>query len=292
MSPFVIALVLTSTFMHAGWNLAARRSGDEGVFFLRMVLTTCLLGAVPFAAYELLVGSITATIVGYAAVSGVCSGIYFLALATAYASADFTLVYPVARALPVLMLGVVDALREREPTGWGWFGMAMVAAGCVLAPLTSLGSFSLRRYFNRATLAMLFAAAGTVGYSLCDKLAGEQLRQGAAPAASYCYLFFAMSVVPYVLLMRLFGRSLRPVVRSSWPAAIRVAVLSFGAYWLVVWAYQLSSRVSYVVAFRQFSIVIGVALAILWLRERAYPVRIAATAAITIGLVLIGLHGG
>lgn len=291
MSPFVIALVLASTFMHAGWNLAARRSGNEGAFFLRMVLTTCLMGAVPFFAYEWLVGSLSLPVVGYAAASGVFSGIYFLALATAYASADFTLVYPVARALPVLVLGIVDAFRDREPSGWGWIGMGMVAFGCVLAPQTSLRAVSLRHYLNRATLAMLFAAAGTVGYSFCDKLACEQLRHGAGPAASYCYLFFAMSVVPYVLLMRLFGRTIRPAASCSWFAAVRVAVLSFGAYWLVVWAYQLSDRVSYVVAFRQFSIVIGVVLAIFWLRERAYPVRLLATASITAGLALIALHG-
>ena len=67
--------------------------------------------------------------------------------------------------------------------------------------------------------------------------------------------------------------------------------MSFGAYWLVLWAYQLVERVSYVVAFRQFSIVVGALLAVVVLKEHPPVPRVLAIALITLGLVLIALQG-
>ena len=66
---------------------------------------------------------------------------------------------------------------------------------------------------------------------------------------------------------------------------------NFGAYWLVLWAYQLAQRAGYVVAFRQFSIVIGVALAFAVFREKGFAVRLTGALLITVGLVLIALRG-
>ncbi len=68
-------------------------------------------------------------------------------------------------------------------------------------------------------------------------------------------------------------------------------IFSYGAYWLVLWAYQLVKQVSYVVTFRQFSIVIGTIVAFILHREKAFALRIIAIFAITLGLVIIALLG-
>jgi uncharacterized membrane protein len=60
---------------------------------------------------------------------------------------------------------------------------------------------------------------------------------------------------------------------------------------LVLWAYQLSTQTGYVVAFRQFSIVIGVVLAFAIYREPGVFVRTVAMLLIVAGLVTIGLWG-
>jgi len=44
MSAFVIALVLASTFMHAGWNLLARRGRSEAECFWRMQVVVIVVG--------------------------------------------------------------------------------------------------------------------------------------------------------------------------------------------------------------------------------------------------------
>jgi uncharacterized membrane protein len=69
------------------------------------------------------------------------------------------------------------------------------------------------------------------------------------------------------------------------------AVCFFGAYWLVLWAFQLTRHASSVVAFRQFSIIIGVTAGFFIYRERGVVVRLAGAVLITIGLVLVGTFG-
>ena len=69
------------------------------------------------------------------------------------------------------------------------------------------------------------------------------------------------------------------------------AALNFGSYWMVLWAYQLVRRASYIVTFRQFSIVLAVVVAFAVYKERGVAVRITAALLITAGLLLIGLFG-
>jgi uncharacterized membrane protein len=78
----------------------------------------------------------------------------------------------------------------------------------------------------------------------------------------------------------------------GWGITIFAACMNFGAYWLVLWAYQLSQRASYILAFRQFSIVIGVILAFVIFREKGVVIRLSGTFMITLGLLLIGFWGG
>jgi len=291
MGSFVITLVLCSTFMHAGWNLLARRQRSEAAFFSRMLLVSVSLGFVPAVVSESLTRSLPPVAWACVLGSGLCGGLYYFFLARAYASSDFTVVYPVARSLPLLLIGLGDTLRGRPLAASGWLGLLLVAGGCLFAPLRSVRDLSPHRYLNRASLWVLLAAAWTVGYTLLDKVASEVVRQGPATAARYGYAFFSMSAVVYALLHRAFDRGGASAVSIGWIAPALAAGLNFGAYWLVLWAYQLSRHASYIVAFRQFSVVIGVVLAFLIYKEKGVAVRLFATFLLLCGLLLIGLQG-
>lgn len=76
-----------------------------------------------------------------------------------------------------------------------------------------------------------------------------------------------------------------------WDKPALAALLNFGAYWLVLWAYQLSRRAGYVVAFRQFGIIIAVLVAFAVFREQGKSVRLTGTLLITAGLALIAIWG-
>ncbi len=292
MTSLTVFLVLCSAVMHAGWNLLARRQRAEGLFFQRMLLVVAAAGLVPAVVSEWSARSFPPSTWAYLACSGVCCGLYFFSLGRAYGTSDFTIVYPVARSMPVILVALGDGLRGRYPSAAGCLGMMLVVCGCFLAPLRSPGDISVRRYFNRASLWMVLTAIGTVGYTLLDKMAAELVRQGPATAARYCYFFSLFGCVVYTVLRRIVkpgrGKDAAPV---GWAAPALGAAFTFGGYWLVVWAYQLAGRASYILAFRQSSIIIGVILALVIYREEGRAMRVAATALIAAGLVVISLWG-
>jgi drug/metabolite transporter (DMT)-like permease len=290
-SLFVIAIVLVSTFMHAGWNLLARYARSEGEFYKKMLIITLLVGFLPAVISELRTGSMTplawACVIG----SGTSAAFYLFGLAKAFSMSDFTIVYPVARALPVIFIAIIDVTRGRYLTPAGWLGIILVVMGSALVPQRNFGDFQLRNYLNRASFWMLVAALGTVGYTFLDKIAAEVVQSGPDTAARYGFFYFAISFFPYMLLMRTIDIPAENKRQTGWWLPVIGAILGFSAYWLILWAYQLSPYASYIVAFRQFSIVIGAGLAFLIYKERGFAVRISGALLITGGLILIGIWG-
>lgn len=291
MTLVALILVFLSTPMHAGWNLLGRRQRAEGAFFAQILGWGAVVGLGPVVVGGLLGGFMPGEVWVCVLISGSCAGAYFFFLAKGYAKSDFTVVYPIARALPVVLVGLGDILRGHDPSVWGWMGMSLVVIGCLLTPLRSLSEFHWQRYIHWPSLWMVLAAMGTVGYSLSDKVAAEVLSKGAGSAARYCYFFFLIGFLVYQLLRRVFGTGPEPSQKIERSDIALGAALNFGSYWLVLWAYQLVGRASYVVAFRQFSIVLGVVAAFAIYKERGMVVRITAAAMITAGLVIIGLWG-
>lgn len=296
MPPEALAIVIASTFMHAGWNLLVRRGRSELEFTRRMLIWAALIGLAPAVLFDLFATPLGLQAWALAALAGAFCGVYFLGLAKGYSSSDFTVVYPVVRALPVILIAAVDVLLGRWPTALGWLGMMMVVGGCFLAPLPSFRALHVRLYFNRAVGWMVLAALSTVGYTLTDKVLADhlELRFGQGPAAPLRYVcyFFLVCTGTYLLMLRVLRiRSDDNGSNGPWWTPPLAAALSFSAYACIVWVYQFVDQVSYVAAVRQFSIVLGVVIAFVIFHEPGKLVRCTAAVMITAGLVIIGLWG-
>ncbi len=292
MSTAAVVLIVCSAFMHACWNLLVDRSSSTTLFIERMLKVAAAVGLLPMLLSIGLMGLPPGKALACLAGSGVCCGVYFFSLARAYGLSDFTIVYPVARALPVVLVGFGDVMLGRELTGAGWAGLAIVAAGCILTPLESVRGFQIRRYFHVSMVWIMLAAIGTVGYSLLDNAASDVIRPGPVSAAQYGYVFFLLTTLVFVGLRRLSGGDDRGCRRVGWKLPSLAAACTCGSYWLVLWAYQLSSSAGYVVAFRQFSIIIGVAVVLHRSRECNVFVRIGGAVLITAGLAVVAIFGG
>lgn len=290
-SSFVILIVLISTFMHAGWNLLARFNHAERAFYYKMLVLTLFAGFIPAVWSEIKTGSMTPLAWWCVFGSGICAALYLFFLARAYETSDFTIVYPVARALPVIFVALIDVARGRQLTVFGWLGIILVASGVILVPQSSFRDIRFRNYMTKASLWMFLAALGTVGYTFLDKIAAETVQQGPDTAARYGYFYFAISFFPYVGFMKLSKDEEKRDNPKDWKLAIPAALFGFGAYWLILWAYQLSPYASYIVAFRQFSIVIGAIFAFVIFKEQGVAVRLAGAFLIVIGLILIAVLG-
>jgi drug/metabolite transporter (DMT)-like permease len=277
--------------MHAGWNLLARFERSELDFYRKMLIVILVVGFIPAIVSEYLTHSMTRVAWICVVGSGISAGVYLYFLARAYETSDFSIVYPIARALPVIFVAVGDVLRGRYLTPAGWTGVFLVAAGVIFVPIQSFRNISIKNYFNRTSLWMLLAALGTVGYTLLDKVAAETVQQSPATAARYGYFYFAVSYLPYLLLLKIYTGNDEIIEPTTWKLAIPAALLSFSAYWLILWAYQVIPYAGYIVAFRQISIVIGAGLAFIIFKERGIKFRLTGATFIAAGLILIAAWG-
>ncbi len=289
MDSLPIALVLVSTLMHVAWNLFFHSRPGTTDLFLRTSLLFGLFGCVPVIVAESLHPTLTPAVWGLLAISGIFQSVYAIGLTMAYRQGDFTLVYPLARSLPILGLAVFDIGRGRAPSPLGWAGIALVVVGCVFAPVPSLRRWNIACYFHRTMIWVLVIAAGTTGYTLVDKIAMERIPSGPLAALQYGVVEFAAAGPCIWLFFRFYNRRTGHIKPAGWRGVVLVAAMILGTYVLVLWSYQLVDRVSYVVALRQFSIVVGAGLGFIVLREPSAGHRFAAALLITAGVVCVCL---
>lgn len=297
MSPITLALVLVSVCMHAGWNVLGKRNapslatfalayGAGGALMLPLVLLGPSLTALPSAFW------------GWLVLSGLCQMLYMGGLAWAYARGDVSVLYPIARALPVVMVPLVSIalLGSRVLDIWDGLGMVLVVAGALCLPLSNPQARRLSTYLTPAMGFALLAAAGTVGYSLIDKQA-LGLMQGAGHSgltagAVFMVLQALMTLtwaVPLLALLPAERRRLPALRQQGFTMLVVTGLMMTCTYGLVLIAMALTNEVSYVVALRQLSIPVGVLMGVLWLKEPASRTKAIGTLVMLAGLALVAL---
>ena len=310
MTPIAILLVLASTTIHASWNLASKRQKPTLSFFLVSNAAGALLLSPLVVVFRDQVAAIPPAVWGYLLLAGGFLTLYFWALAGAYRVADMSVIYPIARSIPVVLVAVLShVLRQGSvltPTAVA--GMLLVVLGCGVLPLDKRRGILWRKLLGgevfRKGLPMAFLVAlGTVGYSIIDD---RSLRLMYEPAGSgiskvqagliYAPLEAAAAAVWHAALLAIAGITGRKGVVSIAAVRKNIGVVSiftgiaiYVSYGLVLVAMSFAANVSYVVAFRQLSIPIGAILGVVVLREPNYPLKFVGVAIVLAGLVLVSL---
>lgn len=301
MSLLAIILVVVSAFLHAGWNLLSKSNTASGPAFFLSSATAAALLLSPFLIWYFNIVGLAAMPTQFwylLAISGVAQMIYLLGLGFAYKQADIGVVYPIARALPVLMVGVVTVLLGYTLTAYAWFGFLLITIGCLFVPLESFSQLNVRNYAHLGVVWAVIAAIGTAGYSVVDKEALLILDQtfhskvsDVSSAIFYLGLQFWSISLCFVIYLTL-SKSWVDIV-EAWQirrSATIAGIMMSTTYGLVLLAMTMTENVSYVVALRQLSIVIGLVLGIVFLSERLLLTRMVGSVMILLGLVLVALR--
>ncbi len=312
MPPFAVILVLLSTVLHASWNILAKRGSATPELFPRVLAAVAIPGLVIGLLAEWRSTALLPHIWPLVLAAGACQAAYFVGLTLGYRAGDLSLVYPLVRALPVLLIGFFDVARGQPPGAAGWSGLLLVLGGCLLVALpaarqhTGAGAPATPQAAGSRPRAAVgwavLAALGTVGYTVFDKFAADAITvtggMGAAAAFRYGLWEFTICAACFLPLMSVINRgsARRQAPPQHSRAAGRmhgvlIATLMYVTYALVLWAYQLSWQTSYVVALRQFSIVLGVVVGALLLREAAPATRVAGAVVIVGGVAVLTFAG-
>lgn len=295
-----ILLVLVSCVMHAGWNLACKTKTPSAAFFVLSTASSITLMTPLYVWFAPRLGQVPPPVWGLLVATGFFQALYYTSLGNAYRLNDISLAYPVIRALPVLFVPLTCGLLGfgENLSMLSLAGMVIIAAGCLVLPLTSFRTAHIRDYLRLPMLFVLLAALGTTAYSITDSqalamLSGGERVFGPIQAALFYIAFENLAILGFLLLHLLFSRretlNFRALRRDSLRYPLMSGPASTSAYLLVLVAMQLASDVSYVVAFRQISILIGVVLGVMVLKEKFTRLKLAATTLIFAGLVLTAL---
>ena len=297
MTFLAFVLIFLSTGLHASWNLLAKKSHMSIAFYATICVVDALMGAWIFFALPPGLARLGAGF--YAALVGTALGesVYCLGLILAYRKMDMSSAYPMMRSLPLLLTALVTAL-----CGWGdplsapaKVGMCVVFAGCLIMPLNRFSDFRLSSYFDRKIVFVLMAACGTTAYTIFDSR-GQELMRACMPqvtetmiSCTYYELRSLAVLVPVgIFAFALPGarRDAAELRKSGGGTAVLAGIFAGLTYILVLAAMNYVKNVSYVQAFRQLGLVIGMLEGIFILRERCTWTKVVGVTLIVSGLVM------
>lgn len=285
MNSEALALAVSGAFLHAVWNLFAKKASG-GVPFVWLFGVVSLVCATPVGLFAWFhtPQPFTITIWLVILASAVVHVLYSIVLQKGYQKSDFSIVYPLARGTGPLFTVVAAVLILGEMPGLlGWFGIGSILVGILLIAgfpqILRAASGRLKDGIVWGTLTGISIAA----YTVIDGYAVKVL--GMSP------------VIYYVLGLALRTALLAPAALRSphllteqWSLnrryIIAVGVLSPFAYTLVLYA-MARAPLSYVAPVRELSMLVGVFIGARLLRERYTFSRMVGTALMVLGVIML-----
>jgi drug/metabolite transporter (DMT)-like permease len=281
MDGFVFAAVLFAAACHAGWNASIKRGLDP------LASTVAIsLGAALVSLFGLPVVGLPAPEAWPWVLASIAIHLfYFAGLIESYRTGDMGQVYPIARGAAPLMTATVTTLLVGEWLGLvGWLGVVLLAAGVLLLSLR--GGRDLAKLNSRAVGFALFTAVTVCAYSVVD---GVGARAAGSANAYSAALFVGIGPVMAVYALIRGGMGALGDTRRLWLTGLAGGALQLGSYGIAIWAMTLAP-IAIVAALRETSVLFGVLIAVIVLKEPLRAGRMAAALLIVCGLVLVKLY--
>ena len=289
MTNLAFILIITSSVMHALWNLFVKQSRHKTVFIWWMFISSGLLfslslpfvpGPIPLPDREIILISIA---------GGSCFVLYHLLTGRAYRSGDLSLTYPLCQTSMIYVPIWGGLLIGEKLSVTGVSGIALIVLGAYTVQMQRLSLQELLRPFGnlRDPSVRAALAAGFV-YSF-----GAMLDKAGVQRYSPLYFTWLMVVVMLVLMTaNLLRPRYRQQIAAEWRENWRLILLS-GPIMMasfLTFRYGLKlAPVSYAVPVRQVSILVGVLIGVVFLGESFGRVRLASALLILAGAFLIRL---
>jgi drug/metabolite transporter (DMT)-like permease len=278
MDPLLVAAALASAVLHAGWNAAVKASANP---------TRTATAQMGFAALVGLPGLYWTGLPAaeswiWIALSTGLNTLTVPAMLRAYALGGFGIVYPVLRAVAVLLVVPLAAVVAGEMVGpFGLAGVAVIALSLLVLAVEGARAQGANLRALGWTLA---AGLGTALYVICD---AQGVRASGSPWA-YGIVVSLTNALAMLLRQRrnLPGMAELPGVMG---VAVPAGVASMVSYLLILWVFSLAP-IAPAAALRDTSALWAIIIAALVLRERFTAIRVAAVllAAAAVPLLRLG----
>lgn len=287
MSNAAFTLIVISAVMHALWNLLVKRSRHKTVFIWWMFVASFALftAVLPFTSEAfLLPDRTTAALI---IIGSVCYVLYHLLNGRAYQTGDLSVVYPLSQTSMIYVPIWGMALLGERLTLIGTTGILLVIFGTLLVQMQELSLAELARPF-RDLKSPAVRASLSAGFIYSIGSISE--KTGVRHYTPLLFTYFLVLCMLLLMTMNLVRPKYRVLIREELEANWRLILWSGPIVMasFLTFRYGLNlAPVGYAVPVRQVSIMIGVVIGIMFLRESFGKIRLLSALFIVAGAVLI-----
>ena len=288
MSLLPLSLVILAAFIHATWNLLAKRAAAAGPAFVFASNVITCVAYLPWVGWVLSHGAHvwSLPVIACVVLSGIFHLGYSLCLQRGYQVADLSVVYPIARGTGPLLssIGAFILLRE-TPSAQGIFGLLTVVAG--IGFISTQGDLSAFRKPRGQDGVRWGTATGSLiaGYTVVDGYGVKLLGIHPVVLDWFGNLFRFFMLAP-IVLSNPAGAMER--MKGHWWLATGVGLLAPMSYILVLSAIEMGAPLSLVAPAREMSMMVGALFGMLILGERVNGWRLIGCAILILGVLLLG----
>jgi len=261
-----ILAALGSALLHATWNAAVKSTGQHTAVMTGQMLVAGLVGLpvlffVDFPRWESLV---------WIAASALFNVMGIKAILRAYDHGEFGLVYPMSRAIMIMLVVPLSTLLAHERLSSG----AMLGIALIIAALALL-AMSARHGQNLSRQVLIWTGVGGV-LSACSVLIDANgIRQSGSPFAYGCLTAIFNAANMAWQQRRLPG--LVTTIRRHAHVTLWTGVLSMVSYLLIVWVFS-KAAIAGAAALRDTSSVFAVLIAMVFMKEAISRIKLLAVA--------------
>lgn len=279
MTSLVFIIVLSAAGAHAAWNFISKKvSGNLITLWCGMFAgIICLL---PFSIYFIIKEGFDTGGIPFILISSAGQVLYFLLLFRCYRTGDISMVYPISRGTGIAVTTIVSFFFLHETiSSFGMTGIAAILAGIIAIGFADVSS---SKSYKVCFLSILTGICIAV-YSMSDNRGVTYNNPFLHMTVSY--IIDCLMLVPFV-----FKKGSAPVLgiwKNYKKYCLILGIGSPGIYMAILFAFRLMGEASYIVALREFSVVIGAVLGFIFFKEKPTLWKIFGIISIIAGLVFI-----
>ncbi|MFM6930065.1 MAG: EamA family transporter [Bdellovibrio sp.] len=226
-------LLIVSAFLHASWNAIAKTTKDKEAFLFGAMTVSNLLIALSFLFYkhDFTVGKP----IGWALLSGVFEGVYFVTLAFALKQSQLGKAYAVMRGGAMIFVWIISTLFFGETASiWQGVGAAAVLGGIVILSFPDVKKDQKLESSKSANVPWAWVCAIFIGgYHLSYH---QALHHGAEPISlfavamliSWPFLWFAMKGKRRQRIQSIFRQEWRKILSAGVSCNLSFVIFLYG----------------------------------------------------------------
>lgn len=284
----VILLIFASAIMHTYWNYALKKTinkgADEVSLYWLSIITGTLLYSVAFI-FLINHYNISGKGIFFAALFGFFTALYIFVLSKAYKSDELSKIYPLTKTTPLFTLLIGVFYLKEKISLIGLIGIILIIFGVYFINLKDFKFKNLIQPLHslkyKGPLLALLAAIISAVYGLFSKLGVTEINP-----LIFIYFGYIFLIIFYIPLLYFKKQTILSQIKKFKISIIKIGIFDLVAYLLVIIALTLS-KLSYVFALRQMSILLSVFSGIYLLKEKYGKTKIIASIIIIMGIILL-----